>query len=147
LIPLGIGIVIAIFSLARLLGWLLKIHPGPTYFFFLGLIVGILPYLFREADVKKSFNIKHYLLLAIGILLLAFLKDPDQGGIITDRSLSVYILLFFSGFLGSAAMVLPGISGSFILLVLGVFNTVINAINNFEFSVIIVTGFGIVVGI
>lgn len=150
LLPLGMGIVIAIFTIAHVLDWLLENHPGPTYFFFLGLIIGIIPYLFREAEVRRSFKIRHYILLVIGILLvtsLILIGNPDQGGVITDRSLSIYILLFFSGFLGSAAMVLPGISGSFILLVIGVYYTVINSIKNLELGVIIVTGLGIFIGI
>src|SRR5699024_6988452 len=102
------------------------------------------------ADVKHSFKISHYALLVIGIILVVSLfvfLDPDRESIITSRSFSTYILLFISGFLGSAAMVLPGISGSFILLVLGVYYTVINAIKNLELGVIVVTGLGIVIGI
>src|SRR5690625_5145324 len=54
LIPLGIGIVTAIFTLAHLMEWLLIYYPGPTFYFFLGLIIGVLPLLFREVDVKTA---------------------------------------------------------------------------------------------
>lgn len=77
---------------------------------------------------------------------MIFLNE-EEGAIITSRTTSTYILLFFSGALGSAAMVLPGISGSFILLLIGVYPTVISAVSNFEFDVIIVTGAGILLGI
>lgn len=149
LIPLGIGMVAAIFTLARLMEWLLIHYSGPTFFFFLGLIIGVLPLLFHEADVKVSFQAKHYSILIIGAILIGLLVllNDDEGAIIVERSVSIYALLFFSGFLGSTAMVLPGISGSFMLLVIGVYSTVISAISNFEFDVIIVTGAGILVGI
>src|SRR5690625_5058240 len=149
LIPLGIGMVTAIFTLARLMEWLLIHFPGPTFFFFLGLIIGVLPLLFREADMKISFKTKHYLILIIGALVIGLLVllNDEEGAIIAERSISIYALLFFSGFLGSAAMVLPGISGSFMLLVIGVYSTVISAISNLEFDVIIVTGAGILIGI
>lgn len=149
LIPLGIGMVTAIFTLARLMEWLLIHFPGPTFFFFLGLIIGVLPLLFREADMKVSFKTKHYLILIIGALVIGLLVllNDEEGAIIAERSISIYALLFFSGFLGSAAMVLPGISGSFMLLVIGVYSTVISAISNLEFDVIIVTGAGILIGI
>lgn len=149
LIPLGIGIVLAIFLLAKVMKWLLLHHNGPTFFFFLGLILGVIPFLLREADVKNTFTTKHVAILivaAISITLLLFLND-DAEAIITDRSLSTYLLLLFSGFIGSAAMVLPGISGSFMLLVIGVYDTVINAIDNLEIDVILVTGAGIFIGI
>ena len=149
LIPLGIGIVTAIFTLARLMEWLLINHPVPTFYFFLGLIIGVLPLLFNVADAKSTFKTKHIIILTIGVILIGsmlFLND-NEGTIITTRTMSTYVLLFFSGILGSAAMILPGISGSFILLLIGVYPTIISAISNFEFDVIIVTGFGILVGI
>lgn len=149
LIPLGLGVVIAIFSLAKLIEWLFDYYPGPTLFFFLGLIVGVLPYLFNQANAKRTFKIKHYMLLLVGAVLIAPLAflNPEESAVITDMTLSTYVLLFFSGFLGSAAMIVPGISGSFILLVIGVYFTVIEAISNLQFDIIIVTGLGIVVGI
>lgn len=149
LIPLALGVAIAIFTLARVMEWLLKHYPGPTYFFFLGLIIGVIPFLFKEADVKNNFTVNQYIILIIGailISLLMFLND-DKEAVIIDRSIFTYSLLFISGFIGSAAMILPGVSGSFVLLVIGVFPTVMSAISNFELSVIIVTGIGILVGI
>lgn len=149
LIPLGIGVVIAIFTFARVMEWLLIHHPGPTFYFFLGLIIGVLPLLFNVADAKRTFKIQHIIILVIGAVLIGsmiFLND-EEGAIITSRTMSTYVLLFFSGALGSAAMILPGISGSFILLLIGVYPTVISAVSNFEFDVILVTGAGILMGI
>lgn len=149
LIPLGAGMVLAIFSLSRLLEWLLKYYPGPTYYFFLGLIIGVLPLLFRQADAKSSFRLNHYVLLIIGAVLIAslmFLQESD-GGVISNFSLTTYLLLFVAGFIASCAMILPGISGSFMLLVIGVYPTIISAISNLKLDVIIVTGIGILFGI
>lgn len=149
LIPLGVGIVLAMFTLARIMSWLFTHYQGPTFYFFLGLIIGILPYLFREAKVKENFRLNHYVILIIGVLLIAsmvFTQD-QQVELITDRTLSTYLLLFLAGIIGSAAMILPGISGSFLLLVIGVYPTLIHALSEFQFDVIIVTGFGILVGV
>lgn len=150
LIPLVMGIGVAIITIARLMEWLLLNHSIPTHFFFLGLILGVLPFLFREADVKDNFTIRHYIFLMIGMgLMIAFnyFFNVDEETIIVDRSLMIYLLLFGAGFIGSAAMVLPGISGSFILLVIGVYPTVMHAINEFHWDVIFVTGSGIALGI
>ncbi len=149
LIPLGIGVILAVFSLSRLMEWLLHAHTGPTYFFFLGLILGVLPFLFRKADAKQAFHIQHFVILALGAILVAsltFLND-SEGAIIEQLSFRTYVLLFVSGFIGSSAMVLPGISGSFMLLVIGVYPTIISAVSNLQLDVIAVTGAGIIIGI
>lgn len=149
LIPLAIGVGGAILSLSKIINWLLANYPGPLKFFFLGLILGVLPYLFYQAEVKTTFKMQHYLLLIIGTVLIASIAflDTSSGAIIESRSFSTYIFLFFSGILGSAAMILPGISGSMILLVIGVYSTVIDAVDHLYFDVLFVTGAGIVIGL
>lgn len=149
LIPLGIGVVTAILVLSRVIEWLFDHYPAPTQFFFLGLIIGILPYLFYKADAKKTFKLNHVLLLLIGAIIVGSMVFLNEGkaAVITQIDTSTYILLFFSGMIASAAMILPGISGSFLLLVIGVYPTVISAISNFQLDIIAVTGVGIVIGI
>ncbi|WP_404451177.1 DUF368 domain-containing protein [Virgibacillus necropolis] len=149
LIPLGIGIGTAILLLSRLIEWLFEHYAGPTQFFFLGLIIGILPYLFHEADAKRTFEMKHYIVLLVGAVIVASMAFIQSGepGIIEDISTSTYILLFFSGVIASSAMILPGISGSFMLLIIGVYPTIISAISNLRLDIIAVTGVGIVIGI
>lgn len=150
LVPLGLGVVLAIFSLANLIKWLSKNYPDPLQFFFLGLILGVLPYLFAKANIKETFKSNHYLLLVFGALIIgaiAFLDTSSGTQVIEDRTTGIYIYLFFSGFLASAAMILPGISGSMILLVVGAYYTIMNAISHLYIDVIIVTGIGIVLGI
>ena len=148
LIPLGLGMVIAIFLLASLIEWLFEHYPGPTQFFFLGLILGVLPYLFYKAEAKRKFKSKHYVLLGIGAIVVAMMAflNPNEGTVIENVTTSTYILLFFSGFIGSSAMIIPGISGSFMLLLIGVYATIISAISNLYFDIIIVTGLGIAIG-
>lgn len=148
LIPLGAGAAIAIISLSRVITWLIKYHPGPLQFLFLGLIAGVLPYLFHKGDVRNSFKTNHFLLLFVGAVLIGsivFLGTNET--VIESRSLTVYLFLFFSGILASAAMILPGISGSMIMVVIGAYNTIIYALKEFQFDIIIVTGLGIVIGI
>ncbi|SFE62808.1 DUF368 domain-containing protein [Alteribacillus iranensis] len=149
-IPLGLGIGIAIFSLSNLLEWLLMDYPQPTFFFFIGLILGTIPFLLREADYKHSFRPLHYLILivaAVLIILSGLFREEDAGTIITSLSAADYIYLFFAAWLASSAMILPGVSGSFILLLLGVYETVIHAISSLQFSVLLTVGAGVVIGI
>lgn len=148
LIPLAIGVVLALFTLSHFMGWLLLKHPVPTFFGFMGLIIGVLPFLFRESDAKHTFRLSHYVLLVIGIILIILLPEASSNTeIITDRGLGFYAYLFLAGILASAAMILPGISGSFILLVMGVYLTAINGLKELDFLIILTLGSGIVLGI
>ena len=148
LIPLGFGMVVSIFLLANVIEWLLLHYPGPTKFFFIGLILGVLPFLFHKAEMKTHFKTKHYILLVVALLLISSLNifNPQEGDIITNLTFSTYVLLFFSGFIASSAMIAPGISGSFMLLLIGVYSTIISALSNLHFDVILVTGAGIGIG-
>ncbi|WAA09689.1 DUF368 domain-containing protein [Fervidibacillus albus] len=149
LIPLAIGMLLAIFSLSRLIDWLLQVHYEPTMFFFLGLIFGIIPYLVNEIDAFHNFSVKHYIIFLIGAIIvgaLSFFQPDKTGDPIANIGPLVLIGLFFSGWLASMAMLLPGISGSMVLLIIGVYPTVINALSSINIPVIIVTGAGIVAG-
>ncbi|GAA0501334.1 DUF368 domain-containing protein [Salinibacillus aidingensis] len=149
LIPLGAGILIALFTISRVITWLLNNYPNQTNFFFMGLIIGVLPYLFHKAEVKRNFSGSHYVLLIIATLLvasLAFFREPTQP--ILDVSNSrVLLSLFFSGFIASMAMIVPGISGSMLLYLMGTYGTIMYAVGNLEIVAIGTVGIGVIVGI
>lgn len=148
LLPLAIGVGITLLLFSRLIEYLLKNYFEPTQFFFLGLIIGVLPFIVKQAGVKKNFNIGHYvLILIVGAALAstAFIKPMDST-VITSLTASNAVGLFFAGWAGSMAMLLPGISGSFVLLLLGVYSTAIGALSNFNLPIIAVIGAGVVVG-
>lgn len=149
LIPLGIGVLTAIFVLAQAIEWLFAHYPRPTQFAFLGLIIGVLPYLFKKADSKHQFKTYHYVLLVIGVLLAAMMGflSGDEGFIIETITPAVYGYLMLAGFIASTAMILPGISGSLILVVIGAYGTIINAVNEMKIDVLLVTAIGIGFGI
>lgn len=149
LLPLGIGMLVAIFLFARVIEWLFHSYPAPTKFTFMGLIIGVLPFLFSKSNAKENFKLVHWIFLLGGIALVVPMMfiHAGEGSIITEFTLSTYIWLFFSGFIASAAMILPGISGSLILYVIGAYATIISAINDRNLLVILVTGVGILCGV
>lgn len=149
LIPLGIGIGISIVLLANVIEWLFEHYPGPTQFFFLGLIIGVLPYLAHKADMKHTFKAQHYLLLLIGAAAVASMVffQTGESEPLQNMTASTYLLLFFSGWIASSAMILPGISGSFILLIIGIYSTVVSGISDFRIDIIAVVGIGILIGL
>lgn len=149
LIPLGIGVGLALVFLSKLMKWLLEHQPQPTFFFFMGLILGIIPYLVRHAEVKTKFRAGHYVLVIVAAILVAltgvFRPDEEVMSVIS-LSLVNGIGLFFAGWVASMAMLLPGISGSFILLLLGVYPTAIDALSTLNIPVIAVIGAGVIMG-
>ncbi len=149
LIPLALGMGSAILLLSRLIKYLLEYYHEPTRFFFLGLVLGVIPFIMKQANIKRNFKVNHYLILAIAIIVLVIMAFMRSDKVLNlGESLSALEIagLFFSGWLGSMAMLLPGISGSFILLLLGVYDVVINALSNLNITIIAIVGAGVAVG-
>ncbi|MBD7984232.1 DUF368 domain-containing protein [Sporosarcina sp. Sa2YVA2] len=148
LLPLGIGIGLTLLLFSKVIKFLLENYEQPTQFFFLGLILGVIPFISKQAGVKKNFKFGHFILLIVVAVLLAstvFIKPADST-IITQLTFQNALGLFFAGWAGSMAMLLPGVSGSFVLLLLGVYATAINALATINLPIIIVIGAGVIVG-
>lgn len=149
LVPLGIGIVLALLLLSRVIDYLLEHYYEPTQFFFLGLIIGVLPIILKQADSKGRFSGRHwlvFLLAAVIVASMAFIHTDKNAEPISSLTLMTVLGLFFSGWLASMAMLLPGISGSLVLLLLGVYSTAIHALSTLDFVFIAIIGTGVLVG-
>lgn len=119
LIPLGIGIVTAIFSLAKLMTYLLSNHQDLTYAVFFGLILGSI-FLMRKDFKKSTVTIFFLVLGAVFTFVLVGLLPVE-----TPKTLPAF---FFSALIAICAMILPGISGSFLLLLLGKYKQVMEVV-------------------
>ncbi|WP_142827379.1 DUF368 domain-containing protein [Planococcus soli] len=149
LVPLGLGVVITLLLFSRVIEYLLEQHYEATQFFFMGLIIGVIPYIMKQAEVKKNFTSRHLIILVVigaALAVTAFIPTEDNLAPITSLTIPVFFTLFFSGWLASMAMLLPGISGSFILLLLGVYSTAINALTTLNIPVALAIGAGVIVG-
>ena len=156
LLPIVIGMGLAIISFSSLINYLLSEHTIVTMFFFLGLIIGIVPYLLKISNVKENFDVRHYGLVLLGIVILVVITllngGNKHGGESLDLSMGLVVKYFIAGIFASSAMLLPGISGSFMLLVFGAYGTVTFAISelvSFNFSalpIILIVGLGIITG-
>ncbi|HCV9333673.1 TPA: DUF368 domain-containing protein [Staphylococcus aureus] len=156
LIPIIIGMLLAMGSLSNLFNYLLSQHHIPTMFFFGGLIIGIVPYLLKISNYKTSFTTKHYMMVIAGIAILIVITLMNNGdkhaGETLTLSTGLIIKYFIAGMCASSAMLLPGISGSFMLLVFGVYGTVMLAISevvklNFSgLPILLAVGFGVLAG-
>ncbi len=135
---LGSGIAISILSLARIISWLLENYPSCVWGFFFGLILASCVYL--GTQVRWRWQESVFLLL--GIVVAVFIGNIRPSDIEPTTA-----TIFFSGAIAICAMILPGISGSFILLIIGMYPTVINALKSFDLVFIVTFASGCLLGL
>lgn len=130
LLALLLGIATSIFSLAQLVSWVLEHHPVPLWAFFFGLILASALVLLREVD---NWSVPKVLcLLSAGAVAVCIALSPVM-------SLEMGLVgVFLAGFLAVCAMILPGISGSFILVLLGMYSTTLVALKSLDLVFILV---------
>lgn len=139
LIALFGGIFTSILTLAKLISWLLSNHPVPLWSFFFGLILVSVYHIGKQIE---SFSISRIVGFFVG-LAFAYTITVLQPMSMSPTSLNFLI----AGGIAICAMILPGISGSFILLLLGMYQPVLNAVKTFEFSTLALFMSGCVVGL
>lgn len=126
LIPLGLGILLAIVSVSSLVLSLLQNYPSPTLSFFVGLILASAIMLLTHVKKKSTSS---YVNLILGLILGIAISFLPTHPIANDPSLFVVAI---GGFFAISAMLLPGVSGSFLLLVLGLYVSTLEALHNVD---------------
>ena len=136
LLPYGIGMVLAILGLASVIELLFDKFPFPTAMLFIGLIFGGLPAILSKVKGKKvtPVNILLFLVFFGLIIGMQFLKSGTDT--VLTVSVGEVIRLFLIGVLASATMVIPGVSGSMMLMVLGYYNPILSEINEFVHALV-----------
>ncbi len=147
LMQVGIGAVVGIFLFSNVVKTLFDNFPIPVGYLFIGVILGGAPLMFRKATVK-GFKKSSFLYLVAGIIIVLMMGTPnnDASAIITSLSIGNFLWLFIGGVVVAIALILPGISGSFMLYVLGLYNTVITAVVQMNIPVLIPIAIGGIVG-
>lgn len=126
---------------------LFAFYPIQTKFAFIGLILGCMPNLIKTANSKKGFRL-HYLIYTaisfiITILLLVLEKQISTSYFISSGNA---LFLVLSGFIMSIGIVVPGISSTVLLMILGTYDVYLEAVSTINFSVLIPMGIGVVFG-
>ncbi|MDX6747741.1 DUF368 domain-containing protein [Polaribacter sp. PL03] len=140
LLSLFIGIFISIISLAKTIKWLLENEPVLLWSFFFGLVAASIIYIGKQVE---NWNAKIIILFILGISFgyaITIIPSTNVGGI-------NYLFLIFAGAIASCAMILPGISGSYILLLIGVYPVVMTALTDKNYKIIASIGLGVIVGL
>jgi len=160
LVPVFLGVALSVVLLAKILGYFIEKNSLVTLCFFIGLILGGVPYLFKQiqgAKIKPAHYIAFAVAFAAVILLLLYKLNYSSTGLdIFPKTMGNFILIFLLGLIASTTIIIPGISGSALLMVLGFYTAIVtNVVGNlFDFSsfsynlfVMIPFGLGAVVGI
>lgn len=156
LVPLGIGMVLGMLILARLITLLLENYPAATMFFFMGLLVGTIPSILRlHGDMHLT--VGRGLALLCGLLLIVGLKTIEPSGNLGESVQSIsntrgIIYNAIVSFIAGGASVTPGLDGSYILLLGGTYAPIIEAVAELSKLVIhwgalLSTGIGAILGI
>lgn len=137
LIPIAIGMVIAILSMSRVISYSYDHFPLPTSLFFVGLVIGGIPMLYNRIKGKKEKKeLSSWIILILSfalVLSLAFseqLFDLDISVSFTNMNITGYLLLLLVGVITAATMIIPGVSGSLVLMLLGYYYPVLNVIKD-----------------
>ncbi|ABO22831.1 DUF368 domain-containing protein [Shewanella loihica] len=133
------GILTSIFTLAKLITYLLHSHPIPVWSFFFGLIIISVVHMLKQV---KGFSVGRLALFALGVAFawgITVLHPIDMQ--------MTYLNVFIGGSIAICAMLLPGISGSFILLLLGLYTSVLGAAKSLDIPVLLTFASGCVAGL
>ena len=139
LLPLGFGILTAIFTLAKGISWLLENHPVAVWSFFFGLVLASAIVVARRIEKWNTAFATCCLFSAMGAYLLVGVVPVD-----TPETLP---FIFFCGSIAICAMILPGISGSFILVLLGKYHYILDAVSRMDLLVLSIFTAGTATGI
>lgn len=156
LLPIILGILVAIVSTSKLVTYALTNYKAQTLCLFIGLIFGGVSLIMRKIKGKGSkINYLIFFVIFFFVISLNFLKTGLIEISFTNMGIIDYLLLLLIGFIASSAMVIPGISGSFILMVLGYYDKIIYTISTItDFSklgsnllILVPFGIGVIIGI
>ncbi|NLK29245.1 MAG: DUF368 domain-containing protein [Clostridiales bacterium] len=143
-----IGAGLGIGSLAFAIKWLLEVFPFQVSFFFLGAVIGGIPALYRktkESPIKITSGI-FFLLGLIIVISIGFLPTGNLD-LSSGSGFTHYLMILVTGIIIALALVLPGISTSHMLLVLGMYDSMLMAITEFDIVYIGILGISTVIGI
>ncbi len=142
-LPILIGALIGVLVFSGVIEFTLERFNMQTICLFVGLIIGTFPLVFENAN-KNGFN-KKYLIPAIitGLLMISLMFLTTRGDMVFTGGMNSAIILFVLGIIAAATMVIPGISGSFVLMLLGAYKPILGLVNSIvDLLKLVLTGGG-----
>ncbi len=140
LLSLFVGIVISVVSLAKGISYLLATKPILVWSFFFGLVLASIWYVGKQIT---KWRLQEIIALVIACAVAYYITIAKP--MVSDEASPIF--LFLSGALAICAMILPGISGAFILVLLGAYETILNAVHARDIKTVLIVGAGVIVGL
>ncbi|MBO6233006.1 MAG: DUF368 domain-containing protein [Clostridia bacterium] len=146
LFPIAFGTIIGVLIFSKLLNYMLYAFPLQTKSAFVGLILSTVPSLIKDINRKKKFRLR-YIIYLIGALFLGI------STVFLEKNIPVlsgtgynYFYLIFCGFLMSVGIIVPGVSSTIILMLLGVYSTYLTSVASLYFPILVPIGIGLIIG-
>ena len=151
LLPLVIGGIMGIIFFSRMITFLFANYRVPTYWFFIGIIAGSLPMVYsrarRPGSVFPALSSIICGFFALALMIALAILKPGEEEAYTVLTPAVFGILTMGGTLAAIGMIVPGMSGSFLLLVMGLYRTILQAVSDFNIPLIIPVALGAVIGL
>ena len=144
LFPIGVGTIIGIFTVGNILKVLFSNFIMPTSFAFMGLILGGLKLIIKEANVKRI-KFTHIICILVTFSLSLFLIAIEKNNLFSSKDVSFKYLLL-CGFFMSAGIIIPGLSKTVILMFLGIYELYLASISSIHIQFLFPLGIGIAIG-
>ena len=147
LFPIALGVGIGVLLFSNILNYFLYEFPVQTKSIFIGLIIGTIPSLIKEVNEKETFKPQNvvYLLIALAIGMITVIVE-NQINIVSNGDKMSIMYLVMSGAIMSIGIVVPGVSSTIILMLLGVYSVYLQSVANLYLPVLIPLGIGLVLG-
>lgn len=148
LATVGIGGVIGLVAFSRLMELALQHFKYPMVFLFLGAILGGIPVLYKKASVEAlRWHDWLYFVIGIAIILVMSLYNGTIVNLANSTGILQFAFLFLAGIIIAVALILPGLSTSFMLLAIGLYEITLNAISELQLNFLVPIGLGAVFGV
>lgn len=144
LFPIGLGVFVGVFLFGNILKFLFDRYYMPTSFAFIGLILGSIPLVIKQANINKV-NFLHILCMIVTLSFSLYLVALE-GNITNSLTFNSNSFLIIAGIITSAGIVIPGVSKTVILMLLGIYEIYISAIASLNLSVLFPIGIGFIIG-
>lgn len=148
LFPIGLGTFVGVILLGNILKYVFYAYPVQTKSIFIGLIVGSIPDLLKKANSKKGFKLGYliYFIFSFSIgILLVFLENKLN---FSENNISQFSFtyLLISGFFMSAGVIIPGVSSTLILILMGVYDAYLLSVSSLYIPFLLPLGIGLIIG-
>jgi len=149
LIPVGLGAVAGIIAFSSVIEYALANHSFPTCMFFVGLIAGTIPLIYRKATerpYKQSYMLAT-LAATLAVIVITLMRSPehiDARGVVDT---TLMLKMFFGGALAAMVLMIPGVSGSFVLILMGIYPIIIRYVSSIKDFLLSPTNFALFIEI